>query len=747
MPRNVQRVGANENPQRKTPQSITAQQTGQRRRTFDSFERNLLALANGCSEEAQSILSEWMFRTRKGKKMTSNILDQHYNQRLDTVMQNINQLRLHCPRIQRNVILSCVSTVFTRKELNDRWGMQVGESSYTKARRIARTAVGRPITKRQVNSNTLSDTTVEVIRGFFYDASRQAMNRTIKVGPPGQKITAPVRYLHEPLQETFIQFGNKYPEYKVSFSSFRKYKPPQIKKPHRDTDMCPYCEQRKETIIQLEACNNEEEKARLTEDLRLFNNHRTQKATIREAYKKHKEEMKVGEAIIVMDFKENMCLGRGNSESSRDFYDTPQRSVFTIAVYTREGASNNVKEDRRVNYFTFVSTVLNHDTRFVFDCWRMLLQDDEWKSLNIQPGCDVNIWLDNAPQHFRTYRFLWEYRSMAMTSFAQNNLKLNYFSEYHGKCVCDSHFSLLSRYYSDYTTSRQYGTPVYETEPFIALLRAAVDRSNATKAALNEKRRDSTAPLKLARVKFFNYVRDEEELEFTQLTARNFTIYYHFFFSDNNYNKLMALECCSSEEVPFEFQIKTTTATTTATNREGWSGSQRQAAVSTDELLRKERGRAENRARASNQRARPQTPTARLTPRSRGTQTTRQQPCRTRRATTPRASVPGVPDAFVFDFSFAAEGSPRGPPPARIQPRPLDPLIAEMQRSPSLSPSSPFCDRSLPLRTHFFHMNRFVQSPMPRAVAPTVPPRTPQLFFAYNPFQMSPSAPRPPPRG
>ena len=39
---------------------------------------------------------------------------------------------------------------------------------------------------------------------------------------------------------------------------------------------------------------------------------------------------------------------------------------------------------------------------------------------------------------------------------------------------------------------------------------------------MNEKRRDSTAPLKHIRIKFFNYVGDEEELEFTQFTSRNF---------------------------------------------------------------------------------------------------------------------------------------------------------------------------------------------------------------------------------
>ena len=74
--------------------------------------------------------------------------------------------------------------------------------------------------------------------------------------------------------------------------------------------------------------------------------------------------------------------------------------------------------------------------------------------------------MDNAPQHFRTFELLYGYFKLATEKLHSNSLHLNYFAEYHGKCVCDSHFSLLSRYYRDYTMSKDYKDPIYSTDSF-----------------------------------------------------------------------------------------------------------------------------------------------------------------------------------------------------------------------------------------------------------------------------------------
>ena len=74
-----------------------------------------------------------------------------------------------------------------------------------------------------------------------------------------------------------------------------------------------------------------------------------------------------------------MSLGRGQQEASRDFYNTPHRSVFCIAVYTR-------LVYLEIKYFDFISDCLNHDTQFVFDCVKLLFSSEYFDDLKFLPG-------------------------------------------------------------------------------------------------------------------------------------------------------------------------------------------------------------------------------------------------------------------------------------------------------------------------------------------------------------------------
>lgn len=136
-----------------------------------------------------------------------------------------------------------------------------------------------------MNANKLSDKKINEIRYFCYreDVSREAANRTIQIVDNGKKISIPVRYLHQSPQETYVHYISEIEkdEDKISISCFTKYKPKEMKKPHRKIDMCPLCAKGKEiqaTIKKLEAKTESDENddnllLQLKDELELINDH------------------------------------------------------------------------------------------------------------------------------------------------------------------------------------------------------------------------------------------------------------------------------------------------------------------------------------------------------------------------------------------------------------------------------------------------------------------------------------------
>ena len=587
-------------------QSITTQKSGQRRRTFDAFDAALFSIAGADSPKV--LINEWS-NTRTGKAILLPVVEQNQSNKLKEVMKNLKSLHRNAPQNHKNVILSTVSKIFPRSELNGKYNLGVSAKSYTKARKIASTGPGKYFKKRQVNVNKLSDKKINEIRDFCYreDVSREAANRTIQIVDNGKKISVPVRYLHQSPQETYVHYISETEkgEDKISISCFTKYMPKEMKKPHRKTDMCPLCAKGKEiqaTIKKLEAKTERDENddnllLQLKDELELINDHVKLEKKIRKEYNNQKEQLRNGEAIIIMDFKENMSLGSGAVETARDFYNTPHRSIFTIAVYTREGNDNErlcTRDGLKIHYFTFASDCLTHDTQFVFDCFRMMLNHEDWKSLNIKENRKINLWVDNAPQHFRTFQMLYEFKKLSEDHLKNNQLYLNYFAEYHGKCVCDSHFSLLSRYYTDKTKTLKHGTPVYSTPEFIDILQTAVEQTNEIKNQLNKKRKQSTAPYPLLHVTFFDYKRSDELQAIEQVTAPQFTSYYHFFFS-KDFRLLCAKEHTNAKHTR-NYPIKRKTVVQTKGPKLGWNKSRTlDSPVTVNALARKAKARASDR--------------------------------------------------------------------------------------------------------------------------------------------------------
>ena len=517
---------------RKT-QLFTNQKTGQAARSLHTVADCLTRVAGSSHPEEVGKLLTAFLASKHGKYSKQVIEETLVTNKLNQVVENIKLLHAQTPTNDRNTVLSTITRVIPRRTLNCKYEMGISATSYAKSR--ARDIGAYPRKRRHIG-NEMSQENVNLIKDFFYkdEVTREAANRTVKIGATNEKVAVAVRYLQDTKSNLHREFIEKH--FYLSRKSFDKYTPKEVKKCKRDTDKCIICAEGiklRQSVTQLEtiACRSldqDQELAKALKDLKAIDEHIVLQQEIRSVFKEQKRELPVGAAIIVMDFKENMKLGKAAVETSRNFYDTPQRSVFTIAVYTRENESRVVEDDLLLTYFTFVSETLKHDTRFVFECLKKAQAHPRWQGLNIHAGKEINFWVDNAPQHFRTFECMYEFQAFAMRN-PRNRVHLNYFAEYHGKCVCDSHFSLLSRYYRDYSMHADSGQAIYTTKEFIKLLQMAVRKSNEAKCLLNTKKKAETKALKPLCVIFMEYSRPAITTErLQQVKTANFTSFYHF---------------------------------------------------------------------------------------------------------------------------------------------------------------------------------------------------------------------------
>ena len=146
-----------------------------------------------------------------------------------------------------------------------------------------------------------------------------------------------------------------------------------------------------------------------------------------------------GTALLVMDFKSNITLGKGQEEDSHVFFKAPQRTVFGVVGYfNKNGVVFKV-------IFTLISSILNHDSKTVKEFLNgFVFNHGLFKYFGVKK---VSIWMDNAPSQFRSYENLATLYSLQTDHGF--NMSVNFFAEYHGKSECDRHFGFISRVYTD----------------------------------------------------------------------------------------------------------------------------------------------------------------------------------------------------------------------------------------------------------------------------------------------------------
>jgi hypothetical protein len=84
--------------------------------------------------------------------------------------------------------------------------------------------------------------------------------------------------------------------------------------------------------------------------------HKENKDAQRRAFKSEIDKLQDNQAILLMDFKENVKLGGSAREVSSIFYSSSSRTYFTILV---------ILKGNKHHYFDFVSEDLKHDASFV----------------------------------------------------------------------------------------------------------------------------------------------------------------------------------------------------------------------------------------------------------------------------------------------------------------------------------------------------------------------------------------------
>jgi hypothetical protein len=214
---------------------------------------------------------------------------------------------------------------FTPLQLK-KWGFKFSKDQLKRSRRIEFSEiskVGRPRTLQTVKDSIVS---------WIKTQTTPAANKTVKLTVNGHKITKPVQHIHCCIKSLYLfdfisinykiygKFLVAHPEISVCESVFRQTIPKYIKKATKATDLCPYCEDIKkvskrkreiEEAIQMSPDDEQLQNTHVKLQEYEFNlkNHQDRNTKQRQAFEEKIKLLQKDEAILLMDFKENIKLG------------------------------------------------------------------------------------------------------------------------------------------------------------------------------------------------------------------------------------------------------------------------------------------------------------------------------------------------------------------------------------------------------------------------------------------------------
>jgi len=454
---------------------------GYYKKVIRTFANNLEHIAAGHS---LSQLLDGFFCTRKGREIEKEMQNkQTINSKLGgkllKLVDQFKEIHSAAPINEKRHILSLFSKIFTNEELKE-FGFQFSSSQFSNSRKIKSISfkAGSPEYKGRP---AISHQAQKILKSFAYQNTSPAANRTIK-NPDGSGSPIPVRYVPCCLHcffELYCKTATQSHWENLSESSFRKYLPKEIKVAKKATDLCPICEEGKKAEKRLNGrfLFSEEEWKILNEKKQIYATHKDYVKKQRASFEAQIKELKIGEAVVLYDFKENIKLGGGPREVSQTFYTKSQRTILGMClIFKQENEKNEV--ETKFNYIDFVSEDLTHDAFFVKRCLEKLFsmpifQNNRFKNLH--------LWCDGG-KHFKNKDIIF---LCLQQSNNFNSIELNFFIPYHGKSLCDSHFSIISRIQQAYEKSID---SIDSTEKFIEVMNDSFSRFAQNKKEKKEKR-------------------------------------------------------------------------------------------------------------------------------------------------------------------------------------------------------------------------------------------------------------------
>jgi hypothetical protein len=497
-------------------QPFSQQQGGQRNRTIKCFKDVLKFLSGG---EVNQLLKTYLL-SREGKQFMDQIGLQYKDESIN-IINNIKTLHDNTSRKNKYKILSLVSNQYTRKQLSE-MGFKFSPKQFTRSRKSD--IIDSKVTKgRNIEFENK-------YKPFLLEHSREASNRTvyikrkiediiedeeeIQTSMSNKKQCISVRYLNNSITNLYKLYKETNPNTKIKRSSFFKNIPKEYKKAKKRTDLCPICENGKKN----EQClKNLQKKISLNNFIPINIDNLKNEIECTKIHKKFVEiqracfhaeiyNIKSQQAILLIDFKENLKLGGSPNELNQDFYYKKNCSVLGMCLIYKD-ENNQIKKE----YKDYFSDILSHDGLFIIDCLHKLFSLDITSKFN-----HLSIWTDNA-RHFHSK----EIAHCILSDIPQKysiQIKWNFFGEYHGKNYLDGHFGLLSRWIKEAEKAQK----ISNKEECIKYLENQIKISNENKE--NMITRNKKYSLKL-NSNFSIYNREDRPKYINQLSFSDFSSY------------------------------------------------------------------------------------------------------------------------------------------------------------------------------------------------------------------------------
>jgi len=163
----------------------------------------------------------------------------------------------------------------------------------------------------------------------------------------------------------------------------------------------------------------------------------------KQVYKKMIDDLTPGgnDAVLVMDFKENMSIGVGPREIGQSWFSKEKRSVLGFVLFQKDHEGILTKR-----FFCFISECLAHDAIYVKSALNSLFALDIWEKLCIQ---QLSIWCDNAP-HFKNRLLLRHFLDLCTVQKTYFKINMCFFEAYHGKSEVDGRFGQITTWYNNW---------------------------------------------------------------------------------------------------------------------------------------------------------------------------------------------------------------------------------------------------------------------------------------------------------